>query len=109
MAKRVYKPIRREPKRIYARSIRNPRKRRRLFLLLLILGILMLIFLPGHNGLIKLISKQFEVKKLRREIEDLKIKIELVRAKIERTNDPEFIKRYAFDRYRMIPKDIEEK
>lgn len=44
------------------------------------------------------------VQKLHNEIENLKTRIELVRAKTERADDPEYIKRYAYDRYGMIPK-----
>jgi cell division protein FtsB len=59
---------------------------------------------PGHNGLINLTLKRLKIQKLHNEIENLKIKIELVRAKIDKTNDPEYIKRYAYDRYGMVPR-----
>ena len=104
MKRPAYKAIRRQPKRIYTHSTRNPKKRKRLFLFLLVLGILMLIFIPGHNGLIKLAAKQIQIQKLHNEIEDLKMRIELVRAKVDRTKDPKYIIRYAHDRYGMIPK-----
>ena len=104
MKRPSYKAIRREPKRIYTHSTRNPKKRKRLFLFLLVLGILMFIFLPGHNGLIQLAAKKLKILKLHNEIENLKMKIELVRAKVDRTKDTSYIKRYARDRYGMIPK-----
>jgi cell division protein FtsB len=104
MKRTVYKPIRRQPKRIYAHSTRNPKKRKRLFFFLLILIILILIYVPGHNGLIKITGKKLRISKLHNEIENLKVRIELVRTKTERADDPEYIKRYAYDRYGMIPK-----
>ncbi len=104
MKRSSYRPIRREPKRIYAGSSRNPKKHKRLIFFLLILAVLILIFVPGHNGLINLTAKRLKIQKLHNEIEKLKIRIELVRAKIDKTKDPEFIKRYAQDRYNMVPK-----
>lgn len=89
---------------MYQRSVKDSRKRKRLFLLLLILGILIIIFIPGHNGLINLARKKFKIQKLHNEIENLKIRIELVRSKIEKSKDKEFIKRYVQDRYNMVPK-----
>jgi cell division protein FtsB len=104
MRRTVYKPIRRQPRRIYAHSNRNPKKRKRLIFFLLILIVLILIFVPGHNGLIKITGKKLRIQKLHNEIENLKVKIELVRAKTDRANDPEYIKQYVHDRYGMIPK-----
>lgn len=104
MKRRYYKPVQRQPKRIYARSMRNPKRRKRFFFFCLILIFLIVIFVPGHNGLITLTAKRLKIQKLKNEIENLKIKIELVRAKIDKTKDPEYIRRYAYDRYRMVPK-----
>jgi len=104
MKKHSYKPIRRQPKRFYSHTVRKAKRRRRFFIFFLIIFILGVIFIPGHNGVIKLMAKQLRIRRLRHEIENLKIKIELVRAKVDRTNDPEFIKRYAYDRYGMVPK-----
>lgn len=104
MKRQTFKPIRRNEKRIYQRSVKVSKKRKRLFILLLILGILIIIFIPGHNGLINLARKKFKIQKLHNEIENLKIRIELVRSKIDKSKDPEFIKRYAKDRYNMVPK-----
>ena len=104
MKRSSYRPIRRRNKRIYQRSIKDAKKRKRLFFFFLILVILLLIFIPGHNGLIKLTAKRLKIQKLHNEIENLKIRIELVRAKIARSKNPEYIKRYAHDRYGMVPK-----
>ncbi|MEO0092693.1 MAG: septum formation initiator family protein [candidate division WOR-3 bacterium] len=104
MKRKLYKPIRRREKRIYTHSVRHHKKLRRLILLSLILGLLLLIFLPGHNGLISLAAKRLEIQRLHNEIERLKIEMELIQAKIAKTEDPRFIKRYAYEHYGMIPK-----
>ena len=61
--------------------------------------------MPGHNGLVKITGKKLRIQKLHNEIENLRTQIELVRAKIDRTNNPEYIKHYAHDRYGMVPKN----
>jgi cell division protein FtsB len=104
MKRKTYKPIRRSQKRVYTHSVKKKNRSKRLFLFFLILFVLGLIFVPGHNGLIKLAAKQLWIRKLHGEIENLKMRIELVRAKVAQASDPEFIKRYAHDRYGMIPK-----
>ena len=77
----------------------------KLLVFLSILLILVIVFVPGHNGLIKIIYKSHKVHKLYNENENLKIKVELIEAKIAKVQNPEFLKKYMKDNYQIVTKD----
>ncbi len=64
-----------------------------------------MIFVPGPNGLIKVIHKTHRKQQLHNEIEGLKIKAELIESKIVKGQNPEYIRKYLMDYYEMVPKD----
>lgn len=84
-------------------------KRKKILLPLFILFILGVIFIPGPNGLVKVIYKNYRKQRLHREIEQLKIKAELIEAKISRGNDEQYMHKYLEDNYNMVPKDSAKK
>jgi|UniRef100_A0A7C3URB5 hypothetical protein len=59
---------------------------KRIIPLILIISILALIYLPGPNGLISLIRREREKKRLQAEIFDLRVKNILLRSKRERVS-----------------------
>jgi len=85
--------------------MRKKRRYGRLILILTGVFILGLLFLGGPNGLIHILSLRKRKAELEREQEILKAKIEIL--KYERYKlkyDPNYIKRIAKERFRMIEK-----
>lgn len=77
----------------------------KLVFFLSILFILIIVFVPGHNGLVKVLNKSYQINKIHRENENLKIKAELIELKIAKGQDPEYLKKYLRDCYQMVSKD----
>lgn len=91
-------------KRYRNHQIHKTRKRS-LFIVFLIFVVLVIIFVPGPNGLIKVIHKSYKIDQLRNEMENLKIKAELLESKISKGQNPEYLRKYLIDYYKMVPKD----
>jgi cell division protein FtsB len=83
-----------------------PKQRKRNFIFALaLLVILVVVFVPGPNGLYKVLNKSYKIRQINREIENLKIKAELIESKIAKGHDPQYLKKYLMDYYQMAPKD----
>lgn len=80
-------------------------RKRNLIVGLSIFIILFFFFVPGPNGLYKVVTKSYKIHRLQKEIENLKIKAELVESKIAKGNNPEYLRKYLIDYYKMVPKD----
>ncbi len=80
-------------------------RKRNIIFSLAIVFILFIIFVPGPNGLYKVLTKSHKIHRLNQEIENLKIKAELVESKIAKGHDPQYLKKYLMDYYKMVPKD----
>lgn len=66
---------------------------------------MVLFFVPGPNGLAKVISKTIKKQWMHNEIEQLKIKAELIESKISKGQNEEYLRKYLIDNYKMVPKD----
>ncbi len=75
----------------------------RKILYLLIIVAIFLIYLPGPNGLVRLIKREMARRKLVSEIQDLRIKNILLRAKLRRLSSPEY--RTELIKKTLSPKD----
>lgn len=84
-------------------------KRKKMFFFLVIIIGLGSIFVPGPNGLAKVIYKSYKKQQLQRQIEQFKIKAELIEAKIARGKDENYLRKYLQDNYNMVSKDSIEK
>lgn len=90
----------------YKRIGERPKdKKKRLIIYLSIIFLIVALFIPGHNGLARVIYKYYQKQCLRKDIEQLKIKAELIQAKINKGSDDRYLKRYLQDNYQMIPAD----
>ncbi len=80
-------------------------KKKKILIPLLLVIIVGVLFIPGSNGLAKVLSKNYRKQQLEKQIERLKIKAELIEAKIARAQDPTYLRQYLRDNYGMVPKD----
>lgn len=79
--------------------------KRKLLVAFSILFVLVMMFVPGPNGLIKVIQKTHRKQQLHNEIENLKIKAELIESKIAKGQNTKYMRKYLIDCYEMVPKD----
>ncbi|MCX7785221.1 MAG: hypothetical protein N2201_03195 [candidate division WOR-3 bacterium] len=87
------------------RKLHKSKKKHYLLILLLFIIPLFIIFIPGPNGLINVLAKSYRKHQLQKEIEYYKIKAELLESKIAKAHNPEYVKKYLMDYYKMVPKD----
>lgn len=80
-------------------------KRRALIIIFSIIFLLGIFFIPGPNGLVKVIYKSYKKQQLYNEIEQLKIKAELIESKIAKGQNQEYLRKYLIDCYKMVPKN----
>ncbi len=80
-------------------------KRKNLLIGLAISVFLLLFFMPGPNGLVKVIYKSYKKQKLYKEIEQLKIKAELIQSKIAKAQNDEYLRKFLRDYYYPVSKD----
>jgi len=80
-------------------------RKRKLIIVLSVLLLLVVVFAHGPNGLVKVITKTYKKQKLYNEIENLKIKAELIESKIAKGQNPEYLRKYLTDYYKMVPQD----
>lgn len=92
------------------RSVRGKRsktskssRKSRFMMILLIFIPLLIILLQQPNGLIHVLMKSYRRHQLAKEIEDYKIKAELLESKIAKSRNPEYVKKYLMDYYKMVP------
>lgn len=83
--------------------------RKRLLLLVFIITIFALIFIPGPTGVFRIIKNELKLKRLNREIEQLKVRIELLNAKKKETENPEYVKKFLGDYFNNIVIDTIQK
>jgi cell division protein FtsB len=93
--------------RRYRSNIGKPPKERKriIFMVSLVIVLLIIFFVPGPNGLVKVLYKTYKKQRLHNEIEQLKIKAELIEAKIAKGQNEEYLRKYLKDNYQMVPKD----
>ncbi|MEO0091805.1 MAG: hypothetical protein ABIK61_03740 [candidate division WOR-3 bacterium] len=88
------------------RSRAHKSKKKSYFLIFILVFIpLFVLFVPGPNGLIKVLSKSYRRHQLKKEIEYYKIKAELLESKIAKTHNLDYVKKYLMDYYKMVPKE----
>jgi len=80
-------------------------KRRKIVVTLIALTLLGIIFIPGPNGLARVLYKNYKKQQLHKRIEQLKIKAELIEAKIDKGQNEEYLRKYLHDNYNMVSKD----
>jgi cell division protein FtsB len=80
-------------------------RKRRLIIGLSLLLLLIVVFAHGPNGLVKVIYKTYQKHKLYNDIENLKIKAELIESKTAKGQNPEYLRKYLIDYYKMVPID----
>jgi cell division protein FtsB len=89
----------------YHHRIKPKPNKLKLLVFISMLFVLVIVFVPGHNGLIKILTKSYKIHKLYNENERLKIKAELIESKIAKAQNPEFLKKYMRDNYQIVLKD----
>ncbi|MEO0075310.1 MAG: hypothetical protein ABIK31_04285 [candidate division WOR-3 bacterium] len=88
----------------YKRIGERPKDRKKkLIIYLSIFFLVVAFFIPGPNGLARVIYKYYQKQCLHKDIEQLKIKAELIQAKINKSKDERYLKKYLQDNYQMIP------
>lgn len=85
---------------------RRYQKRVRINSMVIIWGIMLLIlvaFLFNPSGIVKLLYQKSTIKKMSNEIEQLKLKAELIEAKIDKVNNDEYLKKFLQDFCKFVP------
>ncbi|MCS7258594.1 MAG: hypothetical protein NZ601_04430 [candidate division WOR-3 bacterium] len=67
--------------------------------------IILIVLLFNPMGLIKLIHQKYKIKKISTELDQLKLKAELIEAKIDKLNNDEYLKKFLQDFCKFIPID----
>jgi cell division protein FtsB len=80
-------------------------KRKKIMIFLFFFVLLGAVFLPGPNGLVRVLYKNYKKKQFHKQIEQLKIKAELIEAKIDKGHNEEYLRKYLQDNYNMVLKD----
>ncbi|MEO0071972.1 MAG: hypothetical protein ABIK10_00835 [candidate division WOR-3 bacterium] len=85
---------------------RRYQKRGRINSMLIIWGItvlILMVFLFNPSGIVRLLYQKSTIKKMSNEIEQLKLKAELIEAKLDKVNNDEYLKKFLQDFCKFVP------